>query len=381
VAPVDRQVGPVTEVPFVELGGSFHSRFTARLLPAFGDLLDSGAFVNGPPVARFEQAFASYVGSTFCVGTSSGLDALRLGLIAAGLERGDEVVVPANTFVATFAAIVQAGGVPVPVDVSERDYNLDVEAIVAALTPRSRFLLPVHMYGQMADMQRVREMAHRRELVVFEDACQAHGASRDGLRAGTAGVAGAFSFYPSKNLGAIGDAGALVTDDEGIAATARTLREHGQAQKNDYVMPGYTARLDTIQAIVLTEKLAELDGWNDDRAHAAACYDERLRDIPSLTPPPVAAGSHPVWHLYVVRVPDAAKLAGFLSERGIQTGRHYPVPAHLTPAYAWLGHRKGSFPVTERLARELLSLPMFPGIEATQLDLVVDGIEAFFGRD
>jgi dTDP-4-amino-4,6-dideoxygalactose transaminase len=227
----------------------------------------------------------------------------------------------------------------------------------------------------------VAKVAARHELVVFEDACQAHGADRDGLSAGAAGVAAAFSFYPSKNLGAIGDAGALVTDDEGIADAARPLREHGQVRKNEYLAPGYTARLDTIQAIVLREKLAYLDRWNAERTTAAAYYDERLREMAGVEPPPVPDGSRPVWHLYVVRVRDAAALGDFLSERGIQTGRHYPVPAHLSPAYGYLGYGRGSFPVTERLANELLSLPLFPGIQTEQIDRVVEAIDDFSARD
>jgi dTDP-4-amino-4,6-dideoxygalactose transaminase len=368
-------------VPFVELGGRFHRPFKERLLSAFSKLLDDGAFINGPPVAAFEEAFASYVGAAFCIGTASGLDALRLGLLAAGLERGDEVVVPANTFVATFAAVVQAGGVPVPVDVSERDYNIDVDAIEAALTPRTRFLLPVHMYGQMADMHGITQIARRHRLSVFEDACQAHGAERDGARAGTAGSAAAFSFYPSKNLGAAGDAGALLTDDERVAAAVRALREHGQVRKNEYDAPGYTARLDTLQAIVLLEKLGHLDGWNRERAGAAARYEERLRELPDVVTPPIPDGSKPVWHLYVVRVPDAEALAADLTEHGIETGRHYPVPAHLSPAYSFLGYGLGSFPITERLSRELLSLPLFPGITTQQIDHVVGAMSGSLERD
>lgn len=371
----------ITTVPFVELGGSFHGPFKERLLAAFDELLDDGAFINGPAVDEFERAFASFVGTAFCVGASSGIDALRLGLIALGLERGDEVIVPANTFVATFAAIVQAGGVPVPVDVSEADYNVDVDALEDAVTPRTRFLLPVHMYGQMADMRRIADIARRHDLIVFEDACQAHGAERDGRRAGTVGAAAAFSFYPSKNLGAAGDAGAVVTDDEHVAAAIGSLREHGQIRKNEYVAPGYTARLDTIQAIVLLEKLAHIAEWNEERAAAAAYYDERLDDLPQLVTPPVATGSTPVWHLYALRVPNADAMGAFLAERGIRTGRHYPVPAHLSPAYAFLGYGQGSFPTTERLSRELLSLPLFPGIETQQMDIVVDAIDAFLERN
>ena len=251
-------------VPFYDLDPA-HAPLKEKIVADFADLVTSGAFTNGPHVAAFEAAFAEYVGAPRCVGLASGLDALRLGLIAAGVERGDEVLVPANTFIATFEAIGQAGAVPVPVDAAEADLNVDVPLLEASISPKTRALVPVHLYGQLADMRELMRIGSERELLIVEDACQAHGAVRDGIGAGTSGVAGAFSFYPGKNLGAFGDAGALVSADEGLVERVRRLREHGQREKYLHVEEGFTARLDTVQALVLLHKLPLLD------AGTAAC--------------------------------------------------------------------------------------------------------------
>lgn len=375
----ETSVGTRPAVPFLDLG-AIHAPLKERLVAEIGDLIDANLFTNGPHVAEFEAAFAEYCGTRQAVGLASGLDALRLALIAAGIQEGDEVLVPANTFIASFEAVTQARGRPVPVDISERDWNIDVSLAEETMTERTRFVMPVHLYGQLADMRALAEVADRRGLRVLEDACQAHGADREGLRAGSVGVAGAFSFYPSKNLGAFGDAGALVTDDEGLAGRVRALREHGQRAKYEHELAGYTARLDTIQALVLLHKLPFLDGWNEERRVAARYYSERLEGVGDLRLPPVPPGSNPVWHLYVVRTEDPAGLAEFLRERGIATGRHYPQPVHLSEAYGWLGYEEGAFPVTEALAREGLSLPVFPGMSEKQLEAVVEAIAAFFDR-
>jgi dTDP-3-amino-3,4,6-trideoxy-alpha-D-glucose transaminase len=364
-------------VPFVDLAPS-HAPVADAILRDIAELVGSGAFSNGPQVAAFEREFAAYCGVEHCVGLASGLDALRLALLAAGIAPGDEVIVPANTFVATFEAISQAGGVPVPADVSERDYNLDPAAVEAAITPRTRFLLPVHLYGQLADMRALMEIAARHGLLVLEDACQAHGATRDGVRAGAAGHSAAFSFYPSKNLGAFGDAGALVTPDAELAGLMRALREHGQRAKYRHELEGYTARLDTIQAIALSHKLPLLDGWNEDRRGQAASYTERLAGVGDLELPPVAENSEPVWHLYAVRTAEPERLGAFLGERSVGTSRHYPEPAHLSGAYRHLGYAEGAFPVSEAIARECLSLPVFPGMRDDQLEATVAAVEAFF---
>ncbi len=364
-------------VPFVDLRLS-NDAIRADLLDDVSKLIDSSAFVNGPPVSEFERAFAEYCGTADCVGLASGLDALRLALLACGTQPGDEVIVPAHTFVATVEAVTQAGGVPVLADVAERDYGLDPAAAESVVTPRTTVLLPVHLYGQMADMRALQSLAERQGLAVLEDACQAHGAERDGLRAGAAGLAGAFSFYPAKNLGALGDAGALATDDAELAATVRALREHGQRSKYQHELEGYTARLDTIQALALSRKLPLLDGWNDERRKAASFLTAGLADVGDLVLPEVSPGSNPVWHLYVVRTADPDSLGTYLRARGIASGRHYPEPVHLTRAYEGLGYTAGAFPMAERLAREALSLPIFPGMTEEQLNAVVDGVSAYF---
>jgi dTDP-4-amino-4,6-dideoxygalactose transaminase len=367
------------QVPFVDLGLS-HEALKGDLLAEIGALIKSGAFINGPQVREFEAAFASFCRTNHCVGTASGLDALRLGLVACGIGPGDEVILPANTFVATAEAVSQAGGMPLLADVSEIDYNLDPRAVEAAVTSKTRFILPVHLYGQLADMRALGELARRHGLKIIEDACQAHGASRDGIWAGSGGDAAAFSFYPGKNLGAFGDAGALVTDAPRVAESVRALREHGQREKYRHDMIGWTARLDTIQAIVLLRKLPHLEQWNAERRAAATYYLNRLEGVGDVALPPAPNGSQPVWHLFVIRTAQPAALGTFLSKRGIATARHYPQPVHLTDAYRSLGKREGSFPISEKLSRECLSLPIFPGIREEQLEAVCSAIEDYFAR-
>jgi dTDP-4-amino-4,6-dideoxygalactose transaminase len=364
-------------VPFLDLGIS-HAALKADILEDIAQLIDSNAFTNGPAVGRFEQAFAEFCDRRACVGVGSGLDALRLALQALGVGPGDEVVVPASTFIATFEAVTQVGATPVPAEVDERDYTLAPDAAAAAVTSRTRALLPVHLYGQLADMLRLGELARSRSLAIVEDACQAHGAERDGIVSGAVGTAAAFSFYPGKNLGAFGDAGALVTDDEGLAEEIRALREHGQRRKYEHDAIGYTSRLDTIQAAVLLRKLDSLRRWNDERREAARRYGEELAGVGDLVLPFVPEGSAPVWHLYVVRTGERDALADWLRSHGIGVGMHYPQPVHLSPAYASLGYGPGAFPVTEQLAAEALSLPMFPGIDDEQLAAVVAAVRAYF---
>jgi dTDP-4-amino-4,6-dideoxygalactose transaminase len=366
-----------SSVPFLDLAPS-HVSLKAAILEEIAELIDSGAFTNGAQVTAFEKAFAGFCGTRHCVGTGSGLDALRLALIAAGARPGDEVILPANTFAATIEAVIQAGAKPILADIAESDYNLDPVAVEAAITPSTRFLLPVHLYGQLADMSALTGIARKHELAIVEDACQAHGAERDGFRAGAGGLAGCFSFYPGKNLGAFGDAGACVTGDEELAARVCALREHGQRRKYFHDFEGYTARLDTIQALALLHKLPLLAGWNEERRAAALFYAQSLADVGDLLLPPVPEGSSPVWHLYVARTAEPMKLAGFLRERGIGCGHHYPIPLHLLPAYERLGRGRGAFPLTERLADEAISLPIFPGISEVQLEAVCDAVGDYF---
>jgi dTDP-4-amino-4,6-dideoxygalactose transaminase len=349
-----------------------------QILDRIGQTIDRGDFTNGEAVAEFERRFADYCGLRHCVGVSSGLDALHLSLAASGIAPGDGVIVPASTFAATFEAVIQAGGSPIVVDIADVDYNLDVGQTESAARGGATHILPVHLYGQMADMRELSRIAEAHGLEIVEDACQAHGARRDGLSAGQAARAAAFSFYPAKNLGAMGDAGALVTDDAALAAHVKALREHGETSKYHHEYVGYTARLDTIQAIVLLEKLPLLDEWNRQRREAARLYEQSLSEIEGLRLPPVPDRSEPVWHLYVVRTPQPDLLAAFLAERGIQTARHYPHPPHLAPAYRALGFAPGDFPVAEALAREALSLPLYPGISDAQLEWVCEAVHDYF---
>ena len=366
-------------VPFVDLGPS-NGAVKGRVLERIDEMIDRGDFTNGEAVAEFERALAGHVGRQHCVAVSSGLDALRLSLLASRLDRSDGVIVPAMTFAATFEAVIQAGGTPLVVDVADDDYNLEVAGTELAAANGATHILPVHLYGQMADMRGLSGVAERHGLDIVEDACQAHGARRDSLSAGSVGLTAVFSFYPTKNLGAMGDGGALLTDDDALAEHARALRVHGETRKYHHEYVGYTARLDTMQAVVLLEKLPLLETWNGERRVAAEFYTDTLADLESLglRLPPEPAGSESVWHLYVVRTSDREQLAAFLADQGIQTGRHYPEPPHLAPAYRNLGLGPGDFPVAEALAREGLSLPLFPGITETQLARVCEAVRTFF---
>ena len=366
-------------IPFLDLGVT-NREIKNDVLEDVAALIDAGEFINGRAVSEFEEAFARYCGTTFAVGAASGLDALRLALLATGIDDGDEVIVPANTFVATLEAVTQAGGRPIVVDMSDDDWNMDVARAEAAVSARTRFIMPVHLYGQLADMRALQEIARRHRLALIEDACQAHGAKRDGVRAGASGLAAGFSFYPGKNLGAFGDAGALVTNDEPLAEIARALREHGQRAKYVHDREGYTARLDTIQALVLLKKLARLDEWNRERTMIALQYLHGLAGVGDLELPPVASYSSSAWHLFVVRTCDPTRLMDFLRERGIGAGRHYPVPVHLTGAYAHLGYEVGDFPNAEGHAQRVLSLPIYPGMSPRQTDAVIAAIRSFFDR-
>jgi dTDP-4-amino-4,6-dideoxygalactose transaminase len=368
----------VLKVPFLDLG-RIHAPLAATLERDFRALVVRGAFVNGAEVQAFERAFSAYCSSPHCVGVSSGLDALRLALLAQGINRGAEVLVPANTFAATVEAVVQAGARPVVVDVDATDFNMDMDAAAAAISPRTEAIVPVHLYGQMAEPTALRRLAQSHGLFVLEDASQAHGAEREGIRPGAAGDAAAFSFYPGKNLGAMGDAGALVCRDPELAARVRALREHGQTSKYHHEYQGWTARLDTIQAIVLLRKLPLLDGWNAERSSIAARYRRELAGVGDLVLPGAAVRSSPVWHLYVIQTADPNALAEHLLRCGVGSGRHYPEPIHLLPAYRELGYREGAFPVAERFSRSVLSLPIFPGMRETEVELVLCSICGFFG--
>jgi dTDP-4-amino-4,6-dideoxygalactose transaminase len=367
-------------VPFLDLG-RIHVGLKDALLEDFAGLIDSGAFINGPSVAAFEAVFAAYCGSRFAVAVASGTDALRLALLAGGVQPGDEVIVPALTFVATLEAVTQAGARPIVVDVLDADATIDPAAVEAAMGVRTSAVIPVHLYGHVADMRRLDELTRARSVQIVEDACQAHGAAAGGVRVGELGRTAAFSFYPGKNLGAFGDAGAITTDDGDLADRMSALREHGQRAKYVHEVEGWTARLDSIQALVLLRKLPLLDAWNNERRAIAARYLEELSSVGDLKLPVVVAGAEPVWHLFVVQTAFHEELSRFLADRGVQTARHYPDAVHLTPAYRWLGYSAGDFPVAERRAAESLSLPIFPGMEAEEVDLVIAAVRAYFGQD
>lgn len=366
------------DVPFLDLPAQYR-QIESELRPVLDDLMRRGAFIGGPEVEAFEREFAVFCGSRHCVGLNSGTDALRFALMAIGLTPGDEVVTVANTFIATTEAVTQAGGVPVFVDVDPATATMDPERLAAAITPRTRAVLPVHLYGQPADMDPILAIAAQHGLAVIEDACQAHGALYRERVAGTMGAFGAFSFYPGKNLGAFGDAGAVVTDSDEDARTIRMLRDHGQVRKYYHDLEGYNGRLDAIQAAVLRLKLRRLEEWTRARQANARLYDRLLDGIPGLERIREADGRRSVYHLYVILVDDRDGLQRALADKGIGTGLHYPLPLHLQKAYAHLGIGPGRLPVTERLAERLLSLPMFPELAREQIEHVADSIREHLG--
>ena len=335
-------------------------------------VLDTGAFVLGPDVAAFEQEFAAYSGTSRCVGVANGTDAVELALRAAGIQAGDEVIIPANTFVATAGGVVRAGAVPVLVDCDPHCLLLDPTGIEAAITRRTKAIMPVHLYGQLAPMPEIMAIAERHGLLVVEDAAQSQGADHRGRRAGTWGAAAATSFYPGKNLGAYGDAGAVVTRSDELADAVLALRNHGSTVKYQHPRLGFNSRLDTLQAVVLRAKLARLDDWNAQRNAAAARYGELMADLEPVQLPATLPGNSHVWHLYVIQLDERDRVVAALNASGIGAGIHYPVPVHLHGAYAHLKHTRGDFPVAERSAGRILSLPLFPGITADQQDRVVD---------
>lgn len=364
-------------VPFVDLQAQYRA-IKSEIDEAVRRVLDTSAFILGREVEAFERDFAEYVGAEFCVGVNSGTAALHLALAACGVGPGDEVVVPANTFFATAEAVSNAGARPVFVDADPVSYTLDAEKLEAAVTEHTRAVIPVHLYGQAADMDAVLEIAERRNLIVVEDAAQAHGALYKGRRVGALARAGCFSFYPGKNLGAYGEGGAVVTNDADVARRLRLLRDHGSERKYHHEMVGYNCRLEGIQGAVLGVKLKHLDAWNDLRRRHAARYRQLLAPLEragAITLPREMDYSRHVYHLFVVQTEERDALQQRLQEANVQTGIHYPVPVHLQPAYAEHGHRPGDFPETELQARRLLSLPMYAELTDEQIAHVAETIE------
>jgi dTDP-4-amino-4,6-dideoxygalactose transaminase len=388
------------KIAFLDLA-TLHQELEAELLPIFQKALRTAGFVGGPMVEEFEREFAAFTDSTHCVGLASGTDAVRFALMAAGVQPGDVVITVPHTFIATTEAISQAGARPDFVDIEERTYSMDPAKLQEYLEKECYWdretgkayhrkwrapvtaVVPVHIYGQCADMDPILDLARRYNLIVIEDACQAHGAeyfSRKQNRwrkAGSMGHASAFSFYPGKNLGACGEAGAATTNDEAIAKKMRMLRDHGQAKKYYHDIEGYNGRLDSIQAGILTVKLRHLAKWNEQRKQVAKQYDELLGSVEGVTTPHLPDWARSVYHLYVIRVADRAGLQKHLGEAKIDTGIHYPVPLHLQKAYANFGYKEGDFQVTEKVASEIVSLPMYPSLKEAEISQVVSGVRSF----
>ena len=360
-------------VPFLDLSAPWRELHD-ELDAAWRRVMASGWYILGQEVAAFEEEFAAYCGVRHCIGVGNGLDALHLILRGYGIGPGDEVIVPANTYIATWLAVTYAGATPVPVEPDETTYNLDPELVEAAVTPRTKAIMPVHLYGQPADMDPIRAVARRHGLKVIEDAAQAHGARYRGRRCGSLGDAAGFSFYPGKNLGALGDGGAVTTDDEELAGRLRTLRNYGSSRKYVNEVAGFNSRLDELQAALLRVKLARLDEWNDRRRAVAAAYLDALAGG-GLLLPAVPGWADPVWHLFVIRSPDRDALTAHLDRCGIGWLVHYPLPPHRQDAYRDLGYGAGSFPLAERLSREVLSLPMGPHLTSGERARVIAALQ------
>lgn len=360
------------KIPFLELKEQ-HRRLGAELRGAIDRVLESGWFALGPEVEKFEGAFASYLGAQHCVGVNSGTAALHLTLLALGIGPGDEVITVPYTFIATVEAITAVGARPVLVDIDPVSYAMDPRKAEAAITAKTRAILPVHICGQPADMAPLLAMAQQRGLAVVEDACQAHGAEYNGRKAGTLGTAGCFSFYPSKNLGCCGEGGAVVTNNAALAEQVRKLRNHGSLGRFGHSVPGFNCRMESIQGAVLSAKLPHLDEWNLARRAHAARYNQRLAGSGVVTPAEMPYARHN-YHLYLIQCEDRDRLRDALAERGIESGVHYPDPVHLEAAYRDLGHRAGDFPVAENLARHCLSLPNYPELSAEAVEYVAASI-------
>jgi dTDP-4-amino-4,6-dideoxygalactose transaminase len=347
------------KVPFLDLHRQYAS-IRREITEAIEAVVERTAFAGGPFVSQFEEHFAEFCGVRHAVGVGSGTDALWAALVVLGVGEGDEVITVPNTFIATAEAISRCGARPVFVDIDERRHTLDPERLESVITPRTKAIIPVHLFGQMADMDPILDIARERNLRVVEDACQAHGARYKGKRAGSMGDAGCFSFYPGKNLGAYGEAGAVVTNAPEIDAQIRVLRDHGQTKKYHHEMVGWNARMDGLQGAILDVKLRHLEGWTRRRREIAAEYDQLLGNLPGVQTPRELPDSRHVYHLYPVRVGHRDDVMDKMAQADVHCGIHYPVPVHLTAAYRDLGYGPGSFPVAERCAGELLSLPMFP---------------------
>ena len=364
------------KVPFLDLKSTY-TELQTGLDEAYARLMDSGWYILGEEVAVFEQEFAGYCGAKHCIGVANGLDALHLILRGYDIGEGDEVLVPSNTYIATWLAVSYAGATPVPVEPIEGTYNLDPSKIEAAITPKTKAVLPVHLYGQPAAMDAINGIAGKYNLKVIEDAAQAQGACYKGKRTGNLGDAAGFSFYPGKNLGAYGDAGAITTNDDELADKIKVLRNYGSRVKYYNEVKGFNSRLDPLQAAFLRVKLNCLNEWNERRENVARNYLENLNDCPDLSLPLVEEKAKPVWHLFVVRHPERDRLEKFLNDSGIGTLIHYPVPPHLSLAYAEDKQEFGHLPISEELAKSVISLPIGPHLNVEAQNFVIETIKRF----
>ncbi|TFD84559.1 DegT/DnrJ/EryC1/StrS family aminotransferase [Cryobacterium lactosi] len=361
-------------VPFLDLVAQ-QAEIADEVLPVWQAQFTSAAFVGGAEVAAFEREYAAYIGTKHCVGVANGTDAVELALRAVGVRPGDEVIIPVNTFIATAEAATRLGAIPVFVDVDEQYLLIDPAAVAAAVTTRTRAIVPVHLYGQTAPMEELIPIANRHGLAMVEDAAQSQGATSTLGRAGSLGRVAATSFYPGKNLGAAGDAGAVLTDDPAVAEFVRNFGAHGSSVKYVHDRAGVNSRLDAVQAAVLRAKLRRLDRWNAARRAAAARYAQMLADVSGVRVPASRPGNEDVWHLYVVQVAERDRVLAELGDAGVGAAIHYPTPLHLTAAYAGLGYQEGQFPVAEAAAQRILSLPMYPHLTMEQQRFVVDSLE------
>ena len=363
-------------VPFLDLKAAY-TELKDDLDRAYQRVVESGSFILGPEVAAFETEFAEFCEAKYCLGVANGLDALHLILRALEIGAGDEVIVPSNTYIATWLAVSYAGATPVPVEPDERTYNLDPARLEAAITQKTKAIIAVHLYGQPADMDRIKEIAAPYGIKVIEDAAQAHGARYKGKPTGSLGDVAAFSFYPGKNLGALGDGGAVVTNDAALAEELRRLRNYGSRVKYWHEVKGFNSRLDELQAAFLRVKLRRLGEWNERRKQAARYYLQTLEGVPDLQLPFVPEWAEPVWHLFVIRHPQRTALQKCLTDASVGTIIHYPVPPHLQRAYADMERLAGSFPLAERMAQEVLSLPMGPHLSERDAERVVAEVSSF----
>ena len=354
------------KVPFLDLKAQYDP-IREEIAEAIRQVIERTAFAGGPFVAQFEQEFAAFCGTKTCVGVGSGTDALWMALLGLGVGPGDEVITVPDTFIATAEAISFCGAKPVFVDVDPATYNMDPSKLAAAITPRTKAVIPVHLFGQTADMDPILAIARDHKLSVIEDASQAHGAEYKGKKAGSMGDAGCFSFYPGKNLGAYGEAGAVVTNDAELDRKIRMLRDHGQAKKYYHSLIGWNARMDGIQGAILSAKLKHLPAWTEGRRRNAGIYNELLKDVKGVTTPADAAYGKHVYHIYAIRAADRDRLIATLAGKDIHCGIHYPIPVHLLEAYKSLNLGRGSFPVAEKSAAEFVSLPMFPELTGEQI--------------